>query len=406
VIRTRETYILSATRASRYPSLTMARSRVICAATLSLLLSSSVAFAQAKGVAQVINVDSDDAEDQADAFTGALKSRARAAGWGMLDTPNALGPLLTALKCPSKPDAACLGRVGEQLKVERFFWGTMSKSSGKSVTVELHLWSKGKPDQTAKETFSENLKDQNDEALRKIAQRMFDKLAGSATPPPPPPPIAGPKVVVTIKANVEDGAVFVDGQEVGKLEKGQATIEVGAGGAHDIEVRAPGYAPAKQSVNATAATSVTLELVSSTPPPPTGPSKPFPVWTVVGVSTMGLGVVAGVIGLVEGLQFIDLQGQNAKDHTNTSYQGVKDFCKDPPAGPNSDPCRRIQSANTAQTMEFLFFGIGGALVVTGAVMVLVAPRGSKTEEAPAVSKVRVVPSFGPNGGGLTVGGAF
>jgi flagellar motor component MotA len=54
------------------------------------------------------------------------------------------------------------------------------------------------------------------------------------------------------------------------------------------------------------------------------------VLTVLGLGTMGLGVVAGVVGLVEGLQFIDLQGQNAKDHTNTSYQGVKDFCKDPP----------------------------------------------------------------------------
>ena len=383
----------------------MARPRVICAAALSLLLSSSYALAQKS--AQVINIDSDDAEDQADAFTGALKSRARAAGWSLLDAPNALGPLLTALKCPPKPDAACLGRVGDQLKVERFFWGTMAKAPGKMVTLELHLWSKGKPDQSAKESFSENLKDQNDEALRKIAQRLLDKLGGSAgTPPPPPPPVGGPTIAVTIKANVEQGVVFVDGQERGKLDKGQATVDVPAGSAHEIEVRSEGYAPGKQAVNATAATSVTLELVSSAPPPPTGPSKPFPTMMVLGFGTMGLGVVAGVIGLVEGIQFTDLQGQNAKDHTNTSYQGVKDFCKDAPAGPNSDPCRRLQAASTASTLEFVFFGVGGALIATGAVMVLLAPHG-KSEEAPAAtSKIRLVPSIGPTGGGLTLGGTF
>lgn len=384
----------------------MARPSVLCAVALSTLLASTAAFAQKGGPAQVINIDSDDAEDQADALTAALKSRARAAGWAMLDAPNALGPLLTALKCPPKPDAPCLQRLGEQLKVDRFFWGTMAKSTGKSVTVELHLWSKGKPDQTAKETYSENLKDQNDEALRKIAQRVFDKLAGTTSATPPPPPPAGPTIAVTIKANVEEGAVFVDGVERGKLEKGQATVEVPAGGPHEVEVRATGYTSGKQTVNATSATSVSVELTSTAPPPPTGPSKPFPTWTVVGLGTIALGVGAGVIGIVEGVQFLDLQSQNSKDHSNTSYQGVKDFCKDPPAGPNSDPCKRIQAANTAQALEYVFFGVGGALVVAGTVMVLAAPRAKTEEPAPTSTGLRVIPSFGPNGGGVTLGGTF
>ena len=134
--------------------------------------------------------------------------------------------------------------------------------------------------------------------------------------------------------------------------------------------------------------------------------KPFPTWTVVGLGTIALGVGAGVIGIVEGVQFLDLQSQNSKDHSNTSYQGVKDFCKDPPAGPNSDPCKRIQAANTAQALEYVFFGVGGALVVAGTVMVLAAPRAKTEEPAPTSTGLRVIPSFGPNGGGVTLGGTF
>lgn len=382
----------------------MARSAVFFAATLALLLPSA-ALAQGKQ-AQVINIDSDDAEDQADALTAALKSRARGTGWSMLDTPNALGPLLMALKCPPKPDAACLERVGGQLKVDRFLWGTMRKAPGKSVTAELHLWTKGKPDRVAKETYSDNLKDQNDDALRKIAQRLLDKVAPATGAPPPPPVPDHATIAVTLEANVGDGVVYVDGEERGRLDKGRATVNVTAGAPHEIEVRSPGYAPGKQTVNSATPTSVSVELVSSAPPPPPAPSKPFPVWTVVGVSTMALGVGAGIAGIVEGVTFTDLQGQNTKDHTNTSYQGVKDFCVDKPAGPSSDPCKHIQAADTARTLEFVFFGVGAALIATGAVIVLLAPRASNTGEAPPVSSVRVVPTFGPGGGGLTLGGVF
>lgn len=382
----------------------MAHAVAFCAAALALLIPATV-LAQGKR-AQVINIDSDDAEDQADALTSALKSRARGTGWAVLDTPNALGPLLMALKCPPKPDAACLARMGDQLKVGRFLWGTMHKAPGKSVSAELHLWTKGKPDQVAKETYSENLKDQNDDALRKIAQRLFEKVVPATGRPPPPVVPERPTIAVTLDVNVGDGVVYVDGAERGKLDKGHATVAITAGEPHEIEVRSPGYAPGKQSVNATAATSVTLELVSSAPPPPPAPSKPFPVWTVVGLSTMALGVGFGVAGVAEGVAFTDLQGQNTKDHTNTTYQGVKDFCVDTPAGPSSDPCKHIQAADMARTLEFVFFGIGGALIATGAVIVLVAPRGSHKDEAPPVSSVRVVPTFGPGGGGLTLGGTF
>lgn len=375
------------------------------------LFASPLAWAQGKPV-QVVTVDSDDAEDQADAFTGALKSRIRAqAGWALTDASSALGPLLTALKCPPKPDGPCLGRIGDQLKVDRFFWGTMKKSGGgKSVTVELHLWTRGKTDQSASETYSENLKDQNDETLRKIASKLFERLSG-ATGGAPPPPTAGGTVVLAVHANVADGVVFVDGVEKGKLQRGVASVEVPVG-SHEIEVRAEGRIPAKQTVSAAPGgeTSVSIDLAAEGPPPPAGPSKPFPWKKVAGFSMMGLGVAAGVIGVVEGVQWLGVQSQNDKDHRDTSYSGVTDFCKDATgkAGPNSAPCKNIQDGQTAATLEFVFFGVGAALIGAGTILIL-ADRGSSSppaEAPPPQATWRFVPSVGPHGGGAGLVGTF
>ncbi len=370
-----------------------------------MLFAAPLAWGQGKPV-QVVSIDSDDAEDQADAFTGALKSRVRAQpGWQLGDSSSSLGPLLMALKCPPKPDGPCLGRMGEQLKADRFFWGTMKKSAGgKSVTLELHVWAKGKPDQSITETYSDNLKDQNDETLRKIAAKLFEKLTGA--PGTAVPPTAGGTVLVAVHVNVNEGTVLVDGLEKGKIDHGVASIEVPVG-PHEIEVRSEGRNPAKQKITATAGAeaSVTFELTLATPPPPPGPSKPFPVKKVIGFSLVGLGVAAGVVGIVEGIGFIDAQGKNDKDHNNVAYRGIKDFCKELPV---SMQCTNLKNAESARMLELVFFGIGTALIATGTILII-TDKGASTNEkdaAPSQTRIRVVPSVGPNGGGVGILGTF
>ena len=94
----------------------------------------------------VLALDTDDVEDQAEALTGALRSRVRAApGWSLNDTTVTLSMLTAALKCPRYPDAACLAKIAEQLKADRFVWGTMQKAPGNAVKVDLHLWARNKP---------------------------------------------------------------------------------------------------------------------------------------------------------------------------------------------------------------------------------------------------------------------
>src|SRR3954453_19863520 len=67
----------------------------------------------------VLTIDSDDAEDQADALSGAIRSRVRVApGWSLQETSHSLSMLTAALRCPQKPDTACLQRIGDQIHTD------------------------------------------------------------------------------------------------------------------------------------------------------------------------------------------------------------------------------------------------------------------------------------------------
>jgi hypothetical protein len=380
------------------------RATLLLATTAALWLAPSVAHAQRSSAVQVVTIDSDDAEDQADALTGALKSRIRnTPGWQLIESTNALGPLLMALKCPPKPDAGCLNRIGDQLRVDRFFWGTMSKAPGKSVTVELHLWQRGKPDQSTKDTYSENLRDQNDDALKKIAGRLFDKLAGAT---------GG---VLNVRANVEGAQVLVDGEAKGTISGGQATIELSPG-VHKIEIRADGYGTFQQTVTAAGAEStVTAQLVKGadtppppTPPPPTGPSKPFPTRQVIGWSMVGLGVASGVVGIVQMASFFSKQSELDKEAAKHS-PSEGEFCSAKFKDVNGNAlCSLRTQGEVAAITGWVFGGVGVALVGVGAILAL--SGGSSSAEAPKAAllpgAVRIQPYFTPTGGGMGLGGSF
>ena len=270
--------------------------------------------------AHVLGIDSDDAEDQADALTGALRSRVRGApGWSLQETQHSLGMLTAALRCPQKPDAACLQRIGDQLHTDRFVWGVMSKAPGNQVTAEVHLWARGKPDVGAKETYSDNLEDQNDETLRKIAARILEKISGS--------PTTG---TMTVHAGDAEGVVWINGQKSRALEHGAATIDL-APGRYDVELRAQGFETARQERVVVAAgqeTNVPLKLVpaaaASTEQAPRG--KPVDVRRVAGWSLIGLGVAAGIVAAVEGVEFLSAKNDLDAATARTSRAAITDVC--------------------------------------------------------------------------------
>jgi hypothetical protein len=127
----------------------------------------------------VVDLDFDDAsEDQADALTAALRSRVdNTPGWRLESQRPSMTTLLPALSCPRPPDASCLDRIGKLLEVDHYFWGTVTKAPAPhDVVAEIHYWGRGEVERVARETYSENLTDQNDDALRRVAAQLVEQL--------------------------------------------------------------------------------------------------------------------------------------------------------------------------------------------------------------------------------------
>jgi hypothetical protein len=340
----------------------------------------------------VLAFDSEDAEEQADAVTGAVRSRIRAAqGWSLIETTQSLGMLTAAMKCPSRPPLDCQQRIADQLKAERYIWGIVSKGpTAGQVTAEVHLYQKGKPDTVLKETYADNLKDSNDDTLRKIAARIVERLGGTAVG------------VVVVRSPEATGDVIIDGEKHFPLDKGTARIELAAGG-HSIEL-AGGGAPTKRNVVVAAGRETVVELVSNATVEPPTEAKKGKTRKVVGGVSMGVGAVLGAVAVYSLVNYLDLQSQGEDAAKKTPQTNPPTPCKE-----QSTECARIDK--DSKTASALAIGLGGGAVVAlgvGAYLFFSEPSSSTTESAKAAPKpkTRVVPTVGAGSGGLLVVGSF
>ena len=122
-----------------------------------------------------VDLDFDEAsEDQADALTAALRSKLSASRHWRLDPSRpSLSSLLPTLTCPHPPDSACLDAISKQLGTDHYFWGYVKKAPvPDAVVAELHYWERGEAEHVALETYSSNLTDHTDDALRRVAARL------------------------------------------------------------------------------------------------------------------------------------------------------------------------------------------------------------------------------------------
>lgn len=364
------------------------------------LLVPTLAFAQKPVTVHVIALDSDDAsEDQADALTAALRQRVRNAPTLQLAESNqSLATLLPALKCPQRPDSACLQRIGDQLKTDRFFWGNVVKATIKGqVVAEVHLWTRGKPEQVAKETYSDNLKDQNDDALKRIAGQLFERLTGQAT--------QGTIIVHAIGA--QTGNVLVDGKIAQPFDHGQATLLLPSG-SHSIDVQAEGMTTTAQTVNVVvnATNEITFELKAGAVAvvPPSGPSH---TKRTIGFILLGVGGATLVAGAVMGsLYFAGSDASAYNDWFTKNKANIQgNACTNAVQATTMIPgqgaaCNQRQSADTFGNVGWAMMGGGVALATVGVILVM-TDRGGKEEGPPAAGKLQVLPSFGPTGGGVS-----
>jgi hypothetical protein len=382
-----------------------ARLLLVVLSAVALWCSRASAQAVRPQTLHILEIDSDDADEQAEALTGALRSRARTApGWILLDTTQSLSMLTAALRCPQRPDPMCLQHIADQLKAERFIWGIMTKQGAgpHQVTVELHLWARGKPDVSIKETYSDNLKDQGDDTLRKIANRAFERLTGTSTAP------------VTVHAGTIEGTVMVDGDQRIPLHQGLATLSL-TSGPHTIEVQAPGFATARQTVLAGATNQdVTFDLRPQVPevvapaPPSSRSGKKLLKWGMLiggGALLVAGGVLAGVFEAERATLNSDLQ----RNYDTGSTTPISNPCQ--VANPNSEETSGCSAHNVAQAVlvpELVSFGVGAALTTVGIVL-FVRDHGSDEPQSASpvgLQGVKIDPALSPRGSSLKLSVAF
>ena len=129
------------------------------------------------------------------------------------------------------------------------------------------------------------------------------------------------------------------------------------------------------------------------PPPPSGSTNDFPPpdhetssWQKpVGYVALGIGAVGIGVGAFFGLK--------AKSTYDEPFDGG--LCDHTTNGCTPEGQSKVDDAHSQATISTIGFVAGGALLVGGIVLLVTAP--SKT-----TGSVRITPSFGANGGGLSI----
>jgi hypothetical protein len=353
----------------------------------------------------VLSIWTNDVDDQADALTAAIRSRVRIApGWSLAETNQSFETLSLALRCPPTPNQSCLDRIGDQLHADHYVWGTMAKERAGEVNVELRLWSRGKPQVEANESYSDNLKDPGDEALKAVAGRLFAKLTSSGT--------TGRLIV---HAGTSSGSVLVDGAPKGKLDEGVARLDVQEG-THNVVVRVAGFSAPPQTVTLQDGGEAEISFAltpaegaagggSPETPQDVTEKKPFPVRKVIGYSTVVVGVGFLVAAGIEGTRWLSAKNSSDQDRNNVPST-VTDVCATPINAAAADACDQTKRASQAAKLGWIFTGVGAVLAGTGIWLVVGDHSGDAPAETAAKAKPRprfdVLPAFGPGAGRLDV----
>ena len=371
-------------------------------------LSSSTAEAAPAGPGitpiEVLELATDDADDQAKAMTLALRGRVRASkDYSLAEGDHSLAVFLAALKCGDVPDVSCQTRIADKLQAERYIWGTMRKTGKGEVALDLHLWQRGQAEVRQQITYSDNLTVAEDASLQRTAEQMFSKLVNFGK-------------IGTAKLSSGQsiaGDLFIDGQGQGKFSNGQAEVTVPVGD-HTFEVRSGGRVVAQAQGRVGASTPVEIDLVAVKAD--TGATtRQAPAWQKpAGYAAVGVGgalIVAAIPltiwGASDGFsndkfsQFKALvpKGQDVCDaakNPKSAAQNAYAF-----RGDVSDTCSR---SDTFKTMQYAFYISGGVLVAGGAYLLYSAAKGGSSSDgaATAKSRVEVTPVVGRQSGYVDV----
>lgn len=357
----------------------------------------------------VVAVKSDEALDQAEALTQALRKAVRDSdGWSLGEATQALEFLMVKMNCTEPIDAACEARIAEVIKADRYLWCVINFEQGNATSVvgELNFFVRGKGTNKIPVQYSANLTDPNDDTLVKLARGWVEEVTGGS-----------PKGALRITTGGIAGQLFVDDKPVGALSAEGGSFQLSAG-RHRIVVKAPGYSDAETTVVVRPATTVeaTLTLVEAEE------SEPLDGRMIGGFSALAVGAVLAGVGLWQSLEVNEVR--NDQGFTNyrskiTSAENACDLAEDNEQHPGGvvptsgapaseydanhadatpaevrDKCKRARKAEIIQAVLYpvaaVSVGVGLFLLGTSS---LVGGEGEDEAEAEAVL---VEPLIGPD----------
>ena len=337
-------------------------------------MATSVARADAPGPSsppiQVIAIRSDDAEDQADALTAALRNRVRALrGFSLGDGDYALEVLTLGLKCGEVPDEACQIKIGNQIRADRFVWGSVKRSkSARQVVAELHLWTRGRTSTKTEFAFSDNLTAPGDDGLRRLVDEALNILLERQKAP-----------------------VAAGGASTAKATAPRATVAASS----------PAVAPPADAPSDGAATS------ADSSEPSGGGLHNTLGWTGIGVGAAFIG--AGVFSV---LRVNAIENDDKVSKYRQGFSPDVDACERAKAGVDSrvsgaatptemeDFC---SSAGTFSALQFVFFGLGALSAGAGIYLLATEPSSPTARSQPFFT---VTPPVGRSGGRVEFGLRF
>ena len=341
----------------------------------------------------VLEVATDDADDQAKALTAALKQRLRTSKDLQLGSADfSLSVIVLALKCPGDvPDINCQNKIADKLSVDRYIWGTMRKAPGNQVIADLRLYQRGKPEVRQQFTYSDNLTEPADPALQRLADEMITRLTSF-----------GKIGVARVTAEQSlAGSLFVDGQEQGPFTNGTSELTLPVGD-HKFEVRSGTKVLASGSGKVTPTGTLEVQLQ----PAPKGGVEVSTASTggggnwkktagYVGVGVGGAMILGGIYSLI---QVNSINHDSGFDAYRKGFGPNDDVCKQAAAGtvvagaPSpADIKSKCDSGSTYQTLQYVLFPVGA---IAAGVGVYFLASSSKQE----TGKVEVTPSVGIGSG--------
>ncbi len=362
----------------------------------------------------VVAIEGNDAEDQAEALTKALRNAVRASGgWSLSPGDYSMEVLVLSMKCADPPDATCQAKIADEIKVDRYIWGYLKKLKNGNVGGELALWVRGKGTTKTPVEYSANLTEANDDSLKRVANDAFNKLTGGS-----------PKGGVPVKAGAEGGQLFIAGEPVGALTNGEATLQIPSG-THALTVKAPGYDDAQSQVVIKPGKTTDVSLTLTKAVQKSGMSGR----AIAGIVMIGGGVAAAGGGAVAGL--IQVSTNSSANKPNQPYWDIlqqsplkvpqdyasalkNDFAKAPAPKKNSNgttltkpelakkapAALEVCSKNsTLTTMQIILYPAGAVIAGVGLYLFITAPSSSKPPQA-ASAGWSFDPVVGPDGGKL------